>query len=319
MLDFNWIDYLMLGIVFFYAYGGYSSGFIGALLDLINFILSFIAGLRFYGFFAGILVNTFLMPQGFSNAIGFFIATFLTEIFIGILINKYFNFQPLIFKGLNKWLGIIPGILSGAILISFILILVVALPVATPVKRTISESKISSLLLSRAQILEKDLNLIFGKAINETVNFLTVEPKSDQIVQLNFKTKDFSQDALAERYMLELVNKERYKVGLKGLVFDNELADVGRNHCKDMFGRGYFSHYTPEGFSPFNRMEESGIIYSAAGENLALSPNTDLAMQGLMNSPGHKANILSLDFGRVGIGIIDGGIYGEMFCQEFTN
>jgi uncharacterized protein YkwD len=38
-----------------------------------------------------------------------------------------------------------------------------------------------------------------------------------------------------------------------------------------------------------------------------------------MNSPGHKANILSISFGKVGIGVIDGGIYGEMFCQEFTN
>lgn len=75
----------------------------------------------------------------------------------------------------------------------------------------------------------------------------------------------------------------------------------------------------PEGFSPFDRMDETGMIYNFAGENLALSPNTDIAMQGLMSSPGHKANILSINFGRIGVGIMDGGIYGEMFCQEFTN
>ncbi len=319
MLSLNWIDFTILAILLFYAYEGYSSGFIAALLDLINFIVSFFIGLRFYGFFAGILVSKFSMAQGLSQAIGFFIATFLTEIIIGILIRKYFTSEPKILKSYNKIFGIFPGILSGLILISFILVLIIALPVSTPIKHAISSSKIGNLLLSNAQGLEKDLNSVFGGAISETINFLTVEPKSNEIVSLNFKTRNFSPDPVAEEYMFSLINKERIAVGLKEVVFDDQLKNVGRKHCKDMLERGYFSHYTPEGFSPFDRMDEAGIIYNFAGENLALSPNTDIAMKGLMNSPGHKANILSVDFGRVGVGVIDGGIYGEMFCQEFTN
>lgn len=326
MLSLNWIDYLILATLLFYAYEGYSNGFVGALLDLINFIVSFVMGLRFYGFLGGFLVDKFSMPQGFSQAIGFFIVTLLTEIFIGALIRKYFTFEPLasqrsgkIFKGYNKMLGIFPGVLSGAILISFVLILVAALPVSTPIKRSISASYAGNLLLSKAQVLEKELNKVFGGAISETINFLTVEPKSNEIVQLNFKTSNFSPDSVAERYMFSLVNKERIAVGLKEVVFDDQLRDVGRAHCKNMFERGYFSHYTPDGLSPFDRMDEAGIIYNFAGENLALSPNTDIAMKGLMNSPGHKANILSTDFGRVGVGVVDGGIYGEMFCQEFSD
>ena len=66
-------------------------------------------------------------------------------------------------------------------------------------------------------------------------------------------------------------------------------------------------------------MDKAGIHFQAAGENLALAPNINLAHQGLMNSPGHRANILSPDFKKVGIGVIDGGIYGEMFVQEFSN
>jgi len=38
-----------------------------------------------------------------------------------------------------------------------------------------------------------------------------------------------------------------------------------------------------------------------------------------MQSPGHRANILSANFGRIGVGVIDGGIYGQMYCQEFTD
>ena len=66
-------------------------------------------------------------------------------------------------------------------------------------------------------------------------------------------------------------------------------------------------------------MTEANIVFTYAGENLALAPSVDLAMKGLMQSPGHKANILSTNFHRVGVGVIDGGIYGEMFCQEFTD
>lgn len=319
MLSLNWIDYLILVIIAFYAYEGYASGFMGALLDLTNFIISFIVGLRFYGFFAGILVDKFSIPQGFADAIGFFVTVFIAEIAIGILIRKFFTVQPTFLREFNKYLGILPGIVSGAILVSFILILVIALPVSAAIKHAISASYVGNLLLSNAQGLEKELNKVFGGAISETINFLTIEPESNEIIQLNFKTSNFSPDSTAESYMFSLINKERIAVGLKEVVFDDQLRDVGRAHCQDMFEKGYFSHYTPEGFSPFDRMEEAGIVYNAAGENLALSPNTDIAMQGLMNSPGHKENILSPNFGRVGVGVIDGGIYGEMFCQEFSD
>ncbi len=86
-----------------------------------------------------------------------------------------------------------------------------------------------------------------------------------------------------------------------------------------MFEKGYFSHENLEGKSPFDRMEAAGIIFKVAGENLAYAATVDLAHNGLMRSPGHRANILEVDFGTVGIGVIDGGIYGKMFTQNFTN
>ena len=94
---------------------------------------------------------------------------------------------------------------------------------------------------------------------------------------------------------------------------------TGVQTCALPISQGYFSHYNPEGESPFDRMEKAEINYLAAGENLALAPTVTLSHQGLMNSPGHKANILSPDYGKIGIGVIDGGIYGKMFVQEFTD
>jgi uncharacterized protein YkwD len=66
-------------------------------------------------------------------------------------------------------------------------------------------------------------------------------------------------------------------------------------------------------------MREAGITFMNAGENLALAQTLDIAHNGLMHSPGHRANILRPQFGRVGIGILDGGKYGLMISQEFRN
>jgi uncharacterized protein YkwD len=86
-----------------------------------------------------------------------------------------------------------------------------------------------------------------------------------------------------------------------------------------MLARGYFSHYTPEGKDPFERIREGGVSFRTAGENLAFAPTVKIAHTGLMNSPGHRANILRSSFGRVGIGILDGGRRGLMVTQNFRN
>ena len=116
-----------------------------------------------------------------------------------------------------------------------------------------------------------------------------------------------------------MINRERIAAGLKPLAPDPELTEVARRHSADMFARGYFAHETPEGRDPFDRMREANVRFLTAGENLALAPTVQVAHIGLMNSPGHRANILNKDFGRVGIGIMDGGIRGLMVTQDFRN
>jgi uncharacterized protein YkwD len=222
-------------------------------------------------------------------------------------------------KSLNRIFGIIPGILSGLLLSCFILSLIITLPFSVFLKHSVTNSKIGSGLVASTQGFAKNWNDVFGGAVNDTLSFLTVEPKTNQTVDLHFTVKNVTVDKNAEQQMFALLNKERTTRGIDPLVFSKELTNIGRTHCKDMFARGYFSHYTPEGLSPFDRMLSVSINFNYAGENLALAPNTELAMNGLMQSPLHKANILSINFNKIGIGVIDGGVYGQMFCQEFTN
>lgn len=326
-LGLNWLDLVIIIVIAFYALEGYSLGFIAAFLDLIGFILSFIIGLKTYSFFSEALIKVFSISPGFSNALGFLIAAFIAEIIIGLILRKVvyskyfsrFTIKDGLLKNIDHLLGLLFGIFSGLILFAFLLTIVVALPVSVFLKHSVSTSKIGNFLVSKTAGFEKDLNNVFGGAISETINFLTVEPGANEVVNLNFKTKNFSVDSSSEQAMFDLVNNERTSKGFSALIADTKLTEVARDHCGDMFARGYFSHYTPEGLSPFDRMAQADISFIYAGENLALAPNVTVSMQGLMQSPGHRANILFVNFGKIGVGVIDGGIYGQMFCQEFTD
>lgn len=118
--------------------------------------------------------------------------------------------------------------------------------------------------------------------------------------------------------VLELVNKERAKAGLTPLVIDSKLQYVATEKSKDMAISDYFSHTSPNYGSPFDMMKSFGVTYRAAGENIAMGYKTpEAVMDGWMNSPGHKANILSDNFGKIGIGIYFGdSVY---WTQMFTN
>jgi uncharacterized protein YkwD len=146
-----------------------------------------------------------------------------------------------------------------------------------------------------------------------------VEPESDEMIQLGFSTSRVKERPDLEAAMLEMVNAERKKEGLQILTADTAMRSVAIAHSRDMMARGYFSHETPEHLSPFDRMKRAGIKFRFAGENLAIARTLSIAHTGLMNSPGHRANILKPSYGRLGIGIVDGGLHGLMISQEFRN
>ncbi|MFZ5822981.1 MAG: CAP domain-containing protein [Bacillota bacterium] len=122
----------------------------------------------------------------------------------------------------------------------------------------------------------------------------------------------------AEQQMLDLVNRERANAGLAPLKADLELTRVARLKSQDMINRDYFSHQSPTYGSPFDMIKRFGISYRTAGENIAGNGSVSGAHTSLMNSPGHRANILSTKYTHIGIGIRDGGPYGKMFTQMFV-
>lgn len=107
-----------------------------------------------------------------------------------------------------------------------------------------------------------------------------------------------------ENEVARLVNAERAKAGLPALKFNWELSRVARYKSADMASKGYFSHNSPTYGTPFQMMENFGLRFSAAGENIAYGQRTPAeVMRDWMNSPGHRNNILSRSYTEIGVGL----------------
>lgn len=120
-----------------------------------------------------------------------------------------------------------------------------------------------------------------------------------------------------ENQMIALVNGEREKAGLKALVFDSDLRGAARKHSNDMSANDYFSHTSPTYGTFSQRLKDSGVKYSSAGENIAMYGSVEDAHEGLMNSPGHRANILNTGYTRIGIGIVYNQSKGMYFITQW--
>ncbi len=316
----NSIDILLILIILFSLYAGWLRGFILSGLDLLMFVAGILLSFFSYPYLAAFLEK--YASLGFWTVpISFIIALILIRIALSIIVNKILKAIPASAhaSAANHVLGLIPGAINGLIWATVISALLLSLPFSGSLSNNVKESVFAEKMADKVEWLNEKLSPVFDEAVSRTVNKLTVNHELEASVRLPFRASNPKVREDLEAKMLILVNEERQKVGLKPLKLDLETRVVARDHSRDMFARAYFSHITPEGKSPFDRMRRAKIRSVAAGENLALGQTLYICHRGLMNSPGHRANILNTAFGRVGIGILDGGIYGLMITQNFRN
>lgn len=118
-----------------------------------------------------------------------------------------------------------------------------------------------------------------------------------------------------EREVVRLVNAARAEYGLAPLTEDENLSKVARTKSQDMRDNKYFSHTSPNYGSPFDMMSDFGIQYMTAGENIAYGYTTpEAVVNGWLNSPGHRANIMDASFTTIGVGYAkEGNYWTQMF------
>ena len=316
----NWVDLILILIVMLAIVAGWYRGFISGTLGLATWAGSFFIAYLSYPYVAGLLANLFnagpwLLP------ISFLLTAIVTGTLLTILAGYVLRSIPVQshHSPVNRAMGIIPGAITGYLYAIIVSAIILALPIRDKITEEVRESRLGVQLAMQSEWANRKLAPVFDEAIRQTINSLTVKPNSDERINLTFKVNHSTPKPDYEAQMLALVNKERIKHGLKPLQADPVLVPVARAHSHNMFAKGYFAHDNLEGKDPFDRMRAAAVPFKAAGENLALAQTVEIAHVNLMNSPGHRANILNPSFGRVGIGILDGGFYGLMISQEFRD
>lgn len=107
----------------------------------------------------------------------------------------------------------------------------------------------------------------------------------------------------AEHEVLRLTNQQRTALGLPPLSWNEQLTTAARKHSEDMATRGFFDHTNPSGIDAAQRVSNAGYSYNWTGENIASGyPSPTKVMEGWMNSPGHRQNILSPNYRELGVG-----------------
>ncbi|MFD4575420.1 CAP domain-containing protein [Streptomyces sp. NPDC058417] len=124
--------------------------------------------------------------------------------------------------------------------------------------------------------------------------------------------------ARTEAEVLHLTNRERARAGLRPLAVDARLGVAARAYSTDMAERAFYDHVSPEGTRPWDRAAAAGAAHRSIGENIACGQRSAAeVVEGWMNSPGHRANILKPDFTHLGVGYAGGGPAGTYWTQLF--
>lgn len=166
----------------------------------------------------------------------------------------------------------------------------------------------------------KGIKITYGKYSN----VLTIKPykKADNTNNKPSDGDDQTNNTDISQYLqevLDLVNQERAAAGLAPLTLDEKLNEAAKVRAQEITSN--FSHTRPDGTAPFTVLQEYGCSYMTAGENIAAGQSTPAkVVESWMNSEGHRANILSPDFSKLGVGYcqVDSG-YNHYWVQLFTD
>jgi len=320
------IDFL-LGLYFAALFvRGWARGFVREAMDLIGLVLGLALAFRLSGPVGDGLAEWLGISPELGRLAGG-IAIFLL-IGVGASIGAHYVQRVFTMPGLvlsNRLLG--GGLaLAWALFVAILVLsLLVVVPLPGAVGDRIDESNVASALTDSESLPQRMFQTVAGDRVLEALLNLDRLVGREKVILEEDETlaippadpDDLRQDENAAGEIFELVNRSRIEEDLDPLAWSAPLAVVGERHATEMYLLGYFGHTSPTTGTVGDRMADSGIPYRVVGENLALAATARTVHEGLMNSPGHRANILGSGFTRLGIGVIHGPL-GLMVVQVFS-
>ena len=320
------LDALLIGSFAFLLVRGWYRGFVRESMDLVGLVMGTILAFRF-GPAVGSVIRAM---SGISTDAGRLTGGLIVFLGVGIgaavltrLVERRFRMPGL--NLVNRAGGAGLAFAWGGFLATILLTLVVVLPVPPAVTDVIQGSAVARSLTDPEGVPQQVFNGLAGDRIVEALMNLQQVVGERRVVLEDAETLqlppadsgDLVVRAPEAAEVYDLLNRSRVDAGLDPLAWSPALAAVGVEHAMEMYLEGYFSHLSPFTGTVGDRLSEAGIAFRFAGENLALAATAGEVHRGLMDSPGHRANILSPDYNRVGIGVVRGPL-GLMTVQSFT-
>ncbi|HEX8591632.1 MAG TPA: CvpA family protein [Candidatus Paceibacterota bacterium] len=321
-MELKYIDAAAFLLVLYFLWRGYRTGLWEYTARLASHLIAIVVAIYAYAPLGASLAPYFALDLRIVSAGTFVLTLIVVQLALAAALRLLYTKVPKLFteNKVTRSLTALPALIDSFLIIILLVVATTALPISTDLSTRVSSSYTGHFAARGVTLLTNTLNSVTGGRLSKALGELTTsESSSGEYRELPFRPSSASVDEGAEHIMLDLVNEERARVGAPPLTIDPALTRSARLHSEDMWARKYFAHVNPDGEDPFDRMQNAGAVFLLAGENLALAPSTRLAHVGLMNSPGHRRNILDPSFRRVGIGVIDGGIYGKMYTQNFAN
>lgn len=319
---FSLVDFVFIVGLLFFLYRGWKRGFLYLMSSLITLVVSFIVAIKYTDPLSDFISSFSPFPFVWNMFISFFCIAFLAE----ALLSTFFRYVlvrtiRLGHSRVNKAAGALMSAITGVFFLSAFFFLLLLVPLQGNVKETIQSSTIIPFVLSILDTYGGSLPNALQDSASRFTRFLTVAPKSTERVDLTLyiDPNKLTIDPQSESTMLEYLNNERAKVGVGPLVSSVKMQDVARAYSRTMLTEKFFAHIDNQGKDAADRLKAGAVEFLIAGENLAYAMTVDIAHEGLMNSEGHKRNILDPQFKRIGIGVVDAGLWGKMFTQVFAD
>lgn len=341
----NFLDVAIVFILLVYVLRGMRRGFVLGVVDIIGFVFCVVVSLAGYRGLASLLQRGIRLRPETLQILSFFLLIIASTVLYTLIANSFLTaFHPGKFgpaptardlpalrpnlptprarrrvRSVNMFLGALPGLAQGAFVCLLLVTALALLPVPSGLLSQLENSALAARFRQASSRLAPSVEAYVPST--STTPLIGVEaPTDERPLALRFpQDLQLTVDEDAGRKMLDLINSDRVGAGLRPLRMDPRLQEVARAHSREMFRLSYFAHESPRTGTPADRLRAADIPFLIAGENLAYQPNVAIAHRKLMESPGHRANLMSSRYRKVGIGIIRGGLYGEMFTQEFTD
>lgn len=319
LLDVIIILLLLVGIGM-----GIQRGFLRTSLDLIVLISSAFAGAILYRPISEQITSWFEVEGAGINAISLVLGALGILIVLNVIISwaisphlMAIRFSSMI-RVADSGFGVVPGVFYGLLFGAMVTLAVGAVSLGESVDRALADSNLADRLRTGATSATTGLARQTGMDLADFTYIVVPEEESSYRIPPS-DGPDLVAVEAHEAQIADLVNQERVERGLQPLTWDPALVPVARGHSREMLELGYFSHTSPNTGTLGDRLRAEGVSYVQAGENLAYAPSVEVAHRGLMQSEGHRANILEPSFQRIGVGVITGSDGTLMVTQIFAS